>query len=79
VMAPSTKSLILGGDGDDVGEPFGNSKALFMFFVVNDTFMVDFSKIGIDEDVVDSPPNKGPVRSLICSPSPLKSIQNFGN
>ena len=33
---------------------------------------IDFSKGSVDDGVVDSPPSRGPVRTPICSPSPLK-------
>ena len=33
---------------------------------------IDYSKGDVEEGVVDSPPSRGPTRTLICSPSPLK-------
>lgn len=35
---------------------------------------MDFTREGVDDDVVDSPPSRGPVRTPLCSPSPLKRI-----
>ena len=33
---------------------------------------IDYSKGNIEDGVVDSPPSRGPVKTPICSPSPLK-------
>ena len=33
---------------------------------------IDYSKGDVEEGVVDSPPSRGPIRTPICSPSPLK-------
>lgn len=33
---------------------------------------IDYSKGDVEDGVVDSPPSRGPVRTPICSPSPLK-------
>jgi hypothetical protein len=79
VIAPSTKSLMLGEDGDNVGVPSENNKALFMFFTADAVPVVDFSKTRINEDVVDNPTSKGPVRCPICSLSLFKNIPNFQN
>jgi len=35
---------------------------------------MDFTKEGVDDGVVDSPPSRGPVRTPVCSPSPLKRL-----
>lgn len=35
---------------------------------------MDFTKESVDDGVVDSPPSRGPVRTPICSPSPLKRL-----
>lgn len=35
---------------------------------------MDFTKDSVDEGVVDSPPSRGPVRTPVCSPSPLKRL-----
>lgn len=33
---------------------------------------IDYSRGNVEEGVVDSPPSRGPLRTPICSPSPLK-------
>jgi hypothetical protein len=33
---------------------------------------IDYSKGNVEDGVVDSPPSRGPVRTPVCSPSPLK-------
>ena len=33
---------------------------------------IDYSKGNIEDGIVDSPPSRGPVKTPICSPSPLK-------
>ena len=79
VIAPSTKSLMLGEDGDNAGVPSENNKVLYMFFTTNAAPVVDFSKTRIDEDEVDSPMSKGLVRCPICFLSLFKNIPNFQN
>ena len=37
---------------------------------------IDYSKGNIDEGVVDSPPSRGPERTPLCSPSPLKPVSS---
>ncbi|KAG0575055.1 hypothetical protein KC19_VG314000 [Ceratodon purpureus] len=35
---------------------------------------MDFTKDSVDDGVVDSPPSRGPIRTPVCSPSPLKRL-----
>jgi hypothetical protein len=37
---------------------------------------IDYSKGNIEDGVVDSPPSRGPSRTPICSPSPLKRVSS---
>lgn len=38
---------------------------------------IDFSKGSVDDGVVDSPPSRGPVRTPVCSPLPLKRAESL--
>ena len=37
---------------------------------------IDYSKGNIEDRVVDSPPSRGPDRTPMCSPSPLKQVSS---
>jgi hypothetical protein len=55
------------------GPSFGNSKGFFMFSTADTLSTIDFSKAPLQEGVVDSPPSKDIVCTIVCSPSPLRN------
>ncbi len=48
------------------------SKGNFLYSAATAHSTMDYSTKGIEDDVVDSPPNERGVRLPVCSPSPLR-------
>jgi hypothetical protein len=57
---------------------FINSKGFLMFLTGNASSTIDFSRVVIDEGLVDSLSIKEIGRSSLCTPSPLKSSRQDG-
>ena len=57
---------------------FENSKGFFVFSIVGVSSTIRFSRVVIDEEIVDSPPNKEIGQIPLCSPSSLKSWRKDG-
>ena len=79
-----TKTLRLGSEDPNLGLlgfvggsyiPSLYSKPYVMFSAPDPaSAAIDFSRAGVDEGAVDSPPGRGPARTPLCSPSPLKRV-----
>jgi hypothetical protein len=71
-------SFIVGGtntmscESEKAGQSAVNSKGFFIFSTVDASSMVDFSRTGIHEGVLDSPPPKDNGQIPRCSPSPCR-------
>ena len=77
-----TRSLLSGSEKSksDCSESAGGScsaapfSKLYLFRSAADatSAAIDYSKGDVEDGVVDSPPSRGPIKTPICSPSPLK-------
>lgn len=77
-----TRSLLWGSEksvsvtSDSVGGSCGTapvSRPFMMRSAADATSAaIDYSKGDVEEGVVDSPPSRGPIRTPVCSPSPMK-------
>lgn len=67
-----TKSLLSGSEGGSCETTPYSRPYLLRSAADASSTAIDFSKGGVEDGVVDSPPSRGPVRTPACSPSPLK-------